>query len=221
MARGSGGLLWVLAASAAAFAAADVLSGILRWSRDLFLLGYVVIVGPILSSYFLVNRVGLWREVRSRWVHGLVGAVVLSTLMVGGVVRQPASASPEGARLVFAILWLGVVYGAVDVALLTVMPVCAAREWWAGLGVRQRGPNRLVEGLVALGFSLFVTAVYHLGYAEFRGAAVVEPMIGNGLITLGYLATRHPITPVAAHVAMHVAAVLHGMESTVQLPPHS
>jgi hypothetical protein len=82
--RGSGGLLWVLAASAAAFAVAAVLSGILRWPRDLFLLGYVVIVGPILYGYFRVNRVGLWREVRSRWVHGLVGAVVLSALMVWG-----------------------------------------------------------------------------------------------------------------------------------------
>jgi len=219
--RGSGGLLWVLGAAAAAFAVAAVLSGILRWPRDLFLLGYVVIVGPVLYGYFRVNRVGLWRDARSRWVHGLVGAVLLSALMAWGVVRQPASASPEGAKLVFAILWLGVVYGAVDAALLTVMPVRAAREWWAGLGVRQRGTSWLVEGLVALGFSLFVTAVYHLGYPEFRGAAVIEPMIGNGLITLGYLATRHPITPVAAHVAMHIAAVLHGMDTTVQLPPHS
>jgi hypothetical protein len=74
---------------------------------------------------------------------------------------------------------------------------------------------------VALGFSLFVTAVYHLGYPEFRGAAVIEPMIGNGLITLGYLATRHPITPVTAHIAMHIAAVLHGLDTTVRLPSHS
>ena len=65
MARGSGGLLWVLAAAAVAFAVVAVLSGILRWPRDRFLLGYVVIVGPVLYGYSRVNRGGCGVTFRS------------------------------------------------------------------------------------------------------------------------------------------------------------
>jgi hypothetical protein len=65
---------------------------------------------------------------------------------------------------------------------------------------------------MALGASLFVTALYHWGYTAFRGHAVLQPLIENGIITVGYLL----MTPEGAHIAMHIAAMLHGME-----PPHN
>jgi len=68
--------------------------------------------------------------------------------------------------------------------------------------------------------ALVVTAAYHLGYPEFRGPQVVDPLIGNGAMTLGYLLTGNPITAFGAHIALHVASVLHGVETTVTLPPH-
>jgi hypothetical protein len=68
--------------------------------------------------------------------------------------------------------------------------------------------------------SLLVTALYHLGFEEFRGMTLIQPLIGNAIVTAGYLLTRNPMTPLLAHVIMHGAAVLHGMESTAQLPPH-
>jgi hypothetical protein len=114
--------------------------------------------------------------------------------MVWGVLRQPGSPYRDGWELVWAPVWLGLLYEAVDGVFLTVIPVLAA--------------------------SLFVTAAYLWGYAEFGGAKVLAPMMGDAIITLGYLLTGNPITPVVAHVAMHVAAVLHGMETAVQLPPH-
>jgi hypothetical protein len=45
-------------------------------------------------------------------------------------------------------------------------------------------------------------------------------LIGNGIMTLSYLASGSPIAPMLSHVVMHIAAVLHGMATTVQLPPH-
>jgi hypothetical protein len=77
----------------------------------------------------------------------------------------------------------------------------------------------LLAAVIALAASLLVTTAYHWGFAEFRGPAIVQPLMGDALITLGYLLTANPVTPVAAHVA-HIAAVLHGPETTVQLPPH-
>ena len=80
--------------------------------------------------------------------------------------------------------------------------------------------RQLMRAVAALVASLFVTASYHWGYEECQGAEVMQPLIGSAIITIGYLLTSNLITPVVAHVAMHMAAVLHGMETTVQLPPH-
>jgi hypothetical protein len=48
----------------------------------------------------------------------------------------------------------------------------------------------------------------------------MQPLIGNVLITLTYLLTGSPVAPIVSHVMMHVAAVMHGMATTMQLPPH-
>ena len=73
---------------------------------------------------------------------------------------------------------------------------------------------------IALAASLLVTGVYHLGYREFRGPQLVQPLIGNAVVTAGYLLTGNAAAPLLAHVIMHGAAVLHGVETTAQLPPH-
>ena len=77
-----------------------------------------------------------------------------------------------------------------------------------------------MRGSLALTGSLAVTITYHLGYPEFQGWAVISPVIGNGILAIGYLLTNSPIAPVGAHVMMHIAAVLYGPATTVLLPPH-
>jgi hypothetical protein len=59
-----------------------------------------------------------------------------------------------------------------------------------------------------------------LGYTEFQGPQVVSPLIGNGVMSLAYLLTMNPLGAVLSHIAMHIAAVLHGISTTIQLPPH-
>jgi hypothetical protein len=193
----------------------------LHLSRDCFLVLYTVIIGAFLYGYQRWRRIDLRQHMGHRVVWGLIGAVLVSLVVVMGVVQQPSSPRPPGGALVFALLWAGVSYGTLDALLLTVMPVLAIQQMFAQLALRYHWWSRWLSALVALGASLFVTAAYHWGYTEFRGVAVIQPLIGNAIITLGYLLTLHPLTPVIAHVAMHVAAVLHGMETTVQLPPHS
>ncbi len=39
-------------------------------------------------------------------------------------------------------------------------------------------------------------------------------------MSLGYLLTMNPISAILSHIAMHVASVLHGLETMAQLPPH-
>ena len=81
-------------------------------------------------------------------------------------------------------------------------------------------PGKLAVGVLALLASLWVTFAYHWGYPEYRGKQVMAPLIGNGIMSLGYLLTINPISAVGSHIAMHIAGVLHGPESTMQLPPH-
>lgn len=114
------------------------------------------------------------------------------------------------------LLWVGVFYGTLDALFLSVMPVVAVR-----LAFSQAQPQgRLVSAATALAASLAVTSAYHLGFPGFRGAQLVGPIIGNCVLTLAYLATHSPLSPILGHAAMHIASVIHGMETTIQLPPH-
>ncbi len=133
--------------------------------------------------------------------------------MVANVLSQPSSPAPGGLALVFAVLRDGVVYGLVDSLLLTVVPVASARLAFS------RGYPWATAG-VGLAASIMVTSAYHLGFAEFRGAALVGPIVGNAVLTLAFLVSSNPWSAILGHVAMHVAAVLHGIDSTIQLPPH-
>jgi hypothetical protein len=80
--------------------------------------------------------------------------------------------------------------------------------------------RRLRQGSLALAASAFVTAAYHLGYSEFRGSQLRQPLIGNAILTAGYIVSGSMVAPLIGHVIMHGASVLHGMETTTQLPPH-
>ena len=44
--------------------------------------------------------------------------------------------------------------------------------------------------------------------------------VSRFLMSLGYLLTNNPATALFSHIAMHIAGVLHGPASVVQLPPH-
>jgi hypothetical protein len=66
---------------------------------------------------------------------------------------------------------------------------------------------------------LVITAVYHLGYPQYRQDGVAKPEVGNTLISIPMLATANPVGSIAAHVSMHVTAVTHSYETTIFLPP--
>jgi hypothetical protein len=68
--------------------------------------------------------------------------------------------------------------------------------------------------------SLFVTALYHLGYPEYRNKKVLWTMFGNGILSLAYILTMSPLAAILPHIAMHMAAMTHGPKTTGQVPPH-
>jgi hypothetical protein len=213
-------LLWVLAAGGVGVMVSALGASVFHISRPWFLVPYVVSVGVFLASYVHWSGISLGAHIRQGWVLGLVGGLVIGAVLVWHVMQQPASPRPQGLTLVAALVWLGVVYGALDGLFLTVMPVVATQRALITLGICHTGVGYLGRAMGALATSLFVTAAYHWGYMEFRGPALVAPLLGTALITVGYVLTTNLMTPVIAHMAMHIAAVLHAMETTGQLPPH-
>jgi hypothetical protein len=213
-------LLWVGIAAVATFAVTTVFSGVLEMSRGWFVLVYAVVALPIVIDYVIWSGINLRALFVHNWRWGVAGAVVISTFLVMSVQRQDASARPERLRLIWDLAWLGVVYGLVDALILTVLPVLAtwralSARGWTGSLAGKAGVSAL-----AVAASLFLATVYHLGYTEYRDGDIVNPVIGNGIMSIGYVLTSNPITAVASHIAMHITAVLHGAETTVQLPPH-
>jgi hypothetical protein len=159
--------------------------------------------------------------IRNNWIWGLVGAVLIGAFTVRNVLSQPASPHSQGLSLVFDIAWLGVVYGALDALFLSVLPVLATWQAFSALGWTSTLPGKILVGAIALIASLLVTVAYHLGYPEYRASnGIMGPSIGNGVMTFGYILTNNPITAVFSHIAMHIAGVLHGSATVIQLPPH-
>ena len=213
--------IWVFAAALLGFAISAVFAGIFHLPRSVYLIVYLTLAGPFLYAFARWSNLSFGDLLRNNWIWGLVMAALVGAFTVRNVLSQPASPHSQGLSLVVDIAWLGVVYGALDALLLSVMPVLATFQAFTALGWTQTLAGKLLVGAIALIVSLLVTVAYHLGYPEYRAAGGVRgPSIGNGVISLGYLLTNNPIAAVFSHIAMHIAGVLHGPTTVMQLPPH-
>jgi hypothetical protein len=210
---------WTLAAAAVGVLSSTVFSSLLQWPRHLFVAAHTTLTTLLCVVYVRAERISVVRQLQRRWKAGLIVGLFVGALIVRSVMEQPASPRPEGPGLVGALAWYGVVYGVVDALLLSVIPVLSIYGTQSAETMGDRGA-RFRWALMALLASAVVTALYHLGFAEYRGAQVLQPVLGNSIITLAYLLSGNPLAPILAHVMMHGAAVLHGPETTLQLPPH-
>lgn len=213
-------LLWVFAAGVVGFGITAAFAGWLKLKRGWLVLVYLSIAGAFLIAYFSWSEIDLVEELRQCWLLGVAGAIVVGFIAARNVALQPSTPRSHGGRFAFDLLWCGVVYGVLDGVFLSVMPVLATWQAFSLLGWTGSWAGGLGAALVGLLASTYVTTAYHVGYPEFRGLEVGMPILGNDLMSLGMILTRNPLTAMLSHPAMHVAAVIRGMEGTIQLPPH-
>lgn len=214
-----GHVVWLLAAALVGFFVSFLGTTVGSLPRHSFVLVHALVIGAFLVSYARWARFKA-SELRANWRLGVALGLVAALFSVNFVLEQPASPGLEGLNAVLGVLWLGIVYGLIDALLLTVLPVysigCIARR----LGWLDRRPGRAGTALLALTASVAVTVSYHLGFAEFRGPEVLQPVIGNAIVTLAYILSGSPLAPLLAHVALHAAAVIHAYGTSIPLPPH-
>ncbi len=214
--------LWLGAGLALAFAVPFVFADLLAVPRDGYYAIYVVSVTAFLALWARTTRQDVLGMCRRHWPWavglGLGAAALLAAIVLG----DPATARPQGWTFAGAILWRGVVYGAIDGLLLSSFPILATFEAFGATPLRRR-TKRAVAGIgaLALAVSLAFTAVYHLGYPDFRGSMLRKPVAGDVIWGTPTLLTLNPLGAPIAHIALHVTAVSHSYDTPTFLPPHA
>jgi hypothetical protein len=143
-------------------------------------------------------------------VAGTLLTIVLNRERIPGLKPHDITAS--------TIAWDGIVYGAAEGLLLSVLPVLVTWQMLASNGW-ESGWRSIAAAVIAVAVSVITIIVHHLGYPDFRttGLKMRQAVLGCGLLSVAFLLTASVIAPAAAHAILHVVAVRKGME----LPPHA
>jgi hypothetical protein len=213
--------LWLAGGMLLAFLIPFVLADSIGLNRDL----YYAIYGSGMVGYIALwartTRRPLLNLVTTRWPRTVALGIVAGAILVLMVYRtEDATSRPGGIDFIAALIWRGVVYGAVDGLVLSVFPILAVFAAFAGTRLLRRRRGTVIVGLIALVASLAMTAVYHAGYSDFRGEKMRKPLTGDVIWSAPTLLTLNPIGAPIAHIALHTAAVAHSYDTDTFLPPH-
>jgi hypothetical protein len=192
-------------------------SGILELHHDVYLAVYFAAVLALFAAYARSTRLDFRATLTRHWKLGSVLGLVAGVALVRNVLSEDATPRPDGAYLVFELIWRGGIYGAVDALLLTVLPCLVV---YRALGGRLATWGRRSAYFAAsLALVMTITAVYHLGYPQYREDGIGAPETGNAIISMPMLLSTNPIGSIADHAAMHISAVAHEYETEMRLPP--
>jgi hypothetical protein len=213
---------WLAAGLVLAFALPSLLTDVLTINRDVYYGVYAVVVFRFFAVWLRRTADDPRAILTRNWRWGTLLGVLFAGATSAIAFTEKATAHPDGLRFAAAIAWRGVVYGAADAVLLSVFPILAVVAAFSSRPLRERS-RRAVAGIgaLALAVSLLFTAVYHLGYADFRGEKLRKPLIGDVLWSAPTLATLSPIGAPIAHIGLHVSAVVHAYDTDTFLPPHT
>ena len=210
-------LRWFAAATVVGFAVPFVGSSLLELQHDLYLGIYFAAVLGLCVGYALATQLDLRATFTRHWRLGLALGVVFGFVLVRNVLSGDTTPKPDGAYYLFELAWRGGIYGTMDALLLTVLPCLVV---YRGLGGQLASWRlRLTYFAASLALVMMITAVYHLGYAQYRDDGVGAPETGNTIISMPMLLSTNPIGSLADHAAMHISAVAHSYETEVRLPP--
>ena len=213
-----GHLLWIVWGALAGFGASFIFGDWLTLPVDLYYLVYFAVVILFLSAYIQKTKLKVIDWCRRRLGWGVLLGFIFGALMVQNVLSRPETERYAGVYLAWLIVWRGLIYGVIDGFLLSSFPWIVT---WRAFQVSEKPRGKKIAfGFAAWLLILGITAAYHLGYGDFRSRKVIQPMIGNTLISVPTLITANPIGSPITHAIMHTAAVIHSPKTDLFLPPH-
>lgn len=213
-------LAWLVAGLGVGFAVPFVFADTLELPKDVYYGVYALAVLLFIALWARSTGQALGQMIRRRWLLASALGLTAGAVLVFIVLGKDATSGPHGLELAGAVMWRGLVYGAVDGLMLSAFPILAVFAMFAGTKARDRLRGKIAIGFAAVVASMAMTAVYHLGYSDFRSEKVRQPIAGDVIWSAPTLLTLNPIGAPIAHATMHTAAVLHTYQTDVFLPPH-
>jgi hypothetical protein len=213
-------ILWTMSASLLGFSIAAIFAGWLKLQRNVYLCIYIPLFLAFIFTFISYNNLKVMDLITNNWQWGLLASAFVSILVIKNVISQPSSKRNHGFALMWDILWPGFAYGLVDALFLSVFPILLIKLAFVDNVWLNNWLGKISIDVIAFLSSMVVTAVYHLGYPEFRNKKVFWAMVGNGILSLAFLITMSPLAAIIPHIVMHMAAMIHGRETTGQVPPH-
>ena len=214
----SGHLIWIAWGVVVGFGSSFIFGDLLTLPIDLYYLIYFGISITFFSIYIRKTQLNLKECFSSRWVWGILLGLVFGALMVQNVLSRPETEKFAGAYLAWLIFWRGLVYGAIDGLLLSSFPWIVT---WRAFDVGKKPlSGKIAFGFLSWLFILVVTTSYHLGYSDFRSRKIIQPNIGNTIISVPTLVSANPIGSPITHAIMHITAIIHCPRTELFLPPH-
>ena len=216
--RYSGHLLWIAWGVLVGFGSSFIFGDLLTLPTDLYYLIYFGIIITFFSIYIRKTQLKLKEWFSKRFVWGILLGLIFGALMVKNVLSEPETERFTGTYLAWLIFWRGLVYGVIDGLFLSSFPWIVT---WRAFDVGKKPwSGKIAFGFVAWLFILGVTTAYHLGYSDFRSRKIIQPNIGNTIISVPTLVSANPIGSPITHAIMHSAAIIHCPKTELFLPPH-
>jgi hypothetical protein len=212
-------LAWFFGVAAAAFLVTWLVTDRGRVSRTPYIAVLTLVSLGLAASYVLASGTSVADLLTSNVLRAVMAGLVATALVLPLVRRLPTRPHATGARLLEEFGWEDVVYGVAEGVLLAALPVLTLWHAATDLGWTDAGVSRIVSGALALGGSLLVVLVHHLGYAEFRRREA-RRMLAGALVTcdlqaFAFLVTGSMLAPIVAHITLHLLMTM----KNVELPP--
>jgi hypothetical protein len=209
--------LWISGLLVMGFAVSWLLTDVAKIRRTPYILWLTVVTGTFTGAYLAAVGVSPMELLRHNAGWGVLAGVVVAIPITLGMRRLGEVSTEHRSRPTTTLVaWEGLVYGVAEGVLLSALPALIIWHAADSAGWTARLPTTAAMWALALGASVAVITVHHLGYWDFRGRRIVSAVVACAVLTLAFLATGSILAPVVGHVALHVA----GLRLGVELPPH-
>ena len=115
-------------------------------------------------------------------VWGVLLGLIFGAFMVQNVLSRPATERFTGPYLAWLIFWRGLVSWGDGRLSSSAFPWMVT---WRAFDVERKPVGKKIAlGFLAWLFILVLTTAYHLGYSDFRSKKIIQPNIGNTIISI-------------------------------------